>query len=210
VRIAAIIPAYNEEKNIGPVLSVVKQVKELTDILVVSDGSTDRTADIARSFGLRTIELPYNMGKSYAMKIGLENTSAPFVLFLDADLIGVKPYHIKNLIMPVYQDAADMTLGVFSCGRGVTDFAQRLTPFLTGQRAVKRWILDTLKHEDWTTGYGIEAALTRYAREQGLRVMEIPLLNVTHSLKEEKMGLGRGMVARLKMYWEITKELNRF
>jgi glycosyltransferase involved in cell wall biosynthesis len=136
VRIAAIIPAYNEEKNIGPVLSVVKQVKELTDILVVSDGSTDRTADIARSFGLRTIELPYNMGKSYAMKIGLENTSAPFVLFLDADLIGVKPYHIKNLIMPVYQDAADMTLGVFSCGRGVTDFAQRLTPFLTGQRAV--------------------------------------------------------------------------
>jgi hypothetical protein len=40
--------------------------------------------------------------------------------------------------------------------------------------------------------------------------MEIPLLNVTHSLKEEKMGLGRGMVARLKMYWEINQGIKPF
>ena len=81
--------------------------------MVVSDGSTDRTVDIAWSYGARVIELTKNMGKSYAMKTGLDNTDASIILFLDADLIGLKPEHVINLIIPVYEDIADMTLGIF-------------------------------------------------------------------------------------------------
>lgn len=206
--VSAIIPAYNEEKHIGQVLYAVKRVGEIDDIVVVSDGSTDRTAEVACGFdGVRVIELPQNMGKGYAMKAGLDNTSASIVLFLDADLLGLEPHHVRALLLPVFHGVADMVLGVFCSGRGMTDLAQKLTPFLTGQRAVKRWVLDMIGEEVWSTGYGIEMALTRCARKWNLRVMEVPLYGVTHVMKEEKMGAMRGMAERLKMYWEIAKQL---
>ena len=158
--VTAIIPAYNEEKHIGQVLAAVKRVSEIDDIVVVSDGSTDRTVEVACGFhGVRVIQLPQNMGKGYAMKVGLDNTPASIVLFLDADLVGLEPHHIRALLLPVYHGAADMALGVFCSGRGMTDLAQRLTPFLTGQRAVKRWVLDMLGDDVWNTGYGVEMAL---------------------------------------------------
>lgn len=207
--VSVIIPAYNEEKHIGEVLAAVKAVKdvgEVVDIIVVNDGSTDRTAEVAYSFGVKVIELPRNMGKGCAMKVGLDNTSASVVLFLDADLVGIQPHHVRALLAPVYHGAADMALGVFCSGRGVTDLAQRLTPFLTGQRAVKRWVLDMLNEDVWNTGYGIEMVLTRYARKYNLKVMEVPLYGVTHAMKEEKMGVMRGMAARVKMYWEIARQ----
>jgi hypothetical protein len=84
-----------------------------------------------------------------------------------------------------------------------------LAPFLTGQRTVKRWILEALNDEDWSAGYGIEVALSYYARKYKLRVMEVPLYNVTQIIKEEKLGLTRGMAARMKMYWEIARKINR-
>ena len=211
--IAAVIPAYNRENSIGHVLNTVVKTKQISnifsDIIVVSDGSTDRTAEIAWSYGARVIELPQNMGKGYAMKTGLDNTTAPVILFLDADLIGLKPEHILNLVKPVYKDTADMALGIFYSGRGITSLAQRLAPYLTGQRTVKRWILEALNDEDWSSGYGIEVALSYYARKYKLRVMEVPLYNVTQIIKEEKLGLTRGMAARMKMYWEIARKINK-
>lgn len=205
--VAVIIPAYNEERHIGQVLTAVKKVDEVDDIVVVSDGSTDRTVEVAYGFDVRVIELPQNMGKGCAMKAGLDNTSASTVLFLDADLVGIQPYHVRAILLPVYHGAVDMALGVFCSGRGLTDLAQRLTPFLTGQRAVKRWVLDMLNGDVWNTGYGVEMALTRCVRKYGLKVIEVPLYGVTHPMKEEKMGVVRGMAARLKMYWEIAKQL---
>nr|PZN10807.1 MAG: hypothetical protein DIU64_04720 [Caldicoprobacter oshimai] len=95
---------------------------------------------------------------------------------------------------------------MFCSGKGLTDLAQRLTPFLTGQRTVKRWVLDMLNEDVWNTGYGIEMVLTRYARKYNLKVMEVPLYGVTHAMKEEKMGVMRGMAARVKMYWEIARQ----
>jgi glycosyltransferase involved in cell wall biosynthesis len=209
VDVSVIIPAYNEGKNITNVLSVIHDMTELTDILVVNDGSTDNTSSIAHSFGVRVIELAENMGKGHAMYTGLQNTNSSAVLFLDADLLGLKQNHVLELINPICDGSADMTLGIFASGRGVTDLAQRLTPFLTGQRAVKRNILEELSRDEWISGYGIEVVLTRYAREKGFRVLEIPLDNVTHTMKEEKMGLAKGVKARLKMYWEIAKEVNK-
>jgi hypothetical protein len=51
--------------------------------------------------------------------------------------------------------------------------------------------------------------LTRQAKEHQLHILEVPLENVTQTIKEEKLGLAKGVKARLKMYWEIAKELNR-
>ncbi len=151
------------------------------------------------------MNLPKNMGKSYAMQAGLYNTSGDAILYLDADLIGLRPEHIQCLILPVMGGLADMTVGVFSSGRGMTDLAQKLTPFLSGQRGIKRESLSRLREEEWKSGFGIEVALTRYAKEHQLRIMEIPLENVSQTMKEEKLGLAKGMKARLKRKQDINK-----
>ena len=207
--VSIIVPAFNEEKNISQVLEVLTTLKEPYEILVVNDGSLDKTSDIVRSYGFRVLDLPENKGKSYAMWKGLESTTGHVVLFLDADLIGIQPRQISELINPVKEGFADMTVGIFCCGRGMTDLAQKLTPFLSGQRAVKRERLNHLDKDEWISGYGIEITLTRYARERNLRILEIPLDNVSHTMKEEKLGLTRGILARLKMYWEIAKEIKK-
>jgi glycosyltransferase involved in cell wall biosynthesis len=208
MKVAAIIPAYNEEKNISLVLSVATQIEEISEILVVNDGSMDKTSQIAASFGVRVLELKENQGKGLALRAGVNHTSAPIVIFLDADLIGLTRKHIKDLILPIIYDYADMTLGIFCSGRSMIDLAQRIAPHLTGQRAMKRWLLDRLDEEDWQTGFGIEMAITRIAKSSRIRVMEVPLENTTHATKEEKMGLVKGMAARAKMYWEIIKQLS--
>ncbi len=206
---AIVIPAYNEEKNISGILLVLKQFQGIYEVLVVNDGSSDKTSDIAISHGFRVLELKQNMGKSYAMSMGLKNTKASVILFLDADLIGMKPEYIKNLIEPVCEDKADMTLGIFASGRGITDLAQKLAPFLTGQRASKRWILESLPKEYWTSGFGIEIALTRFAKDNNLRLLDVYLHKATHAMKEEKLGFSRGVIARLRMYRDILKQILR-
>jgi glycosyltransferase involved in cell wall biosynthesis len=206
---AIVIPAYNEEKSISGILSVLKQFQGIYEVLVVNDGSTDKTSDVAISHGFRVLELKYNMGKSYAMWMGLLNTKAPVILFLDADLLGMKPEYIKSLIEPVIEDRADMTLGIFASGRGITDLAQKLAPFLTGQRASKRWILESLPQEYWTSGFGIEVALTRFAKENNLRMYSVYLYKATHAMKEEKLGFLRGVSARLRMYSDIFRQILR-
>ncbi|NLN41314.1 MAG: glycosyltransferase family 2 protein [Clostridiales bacterium] len=208
MKVAAIIPAYNEEKNIGLVLSVITQIPEISEIVVVNDGSTDRTRQIALSFGVKVIDQKENQGKSLAMWAGVQHTTSPIVLFLDADLIGLTQGQVKDMILPIVKGYADMTLGIFYSGRSVTDLAQKIAPYLTGQRAMKRWVLDGLDQEDWQTGFGIEIAITRLAKNSNLRIMKVPLINVTHAMKEEKMGLVRGVAARAKMYWEIIKQLS--
>ncbi|MFY9279838.1 MAG: glycosyltransferase family 2 protein [Caldicoprobacterales bacterium] len=208
MKVAVIIPAYNEEKSIGLVLSVVTQIPEITEIVVVNDGSTDKTSQIALSFGVRIIEFHENQGKSLALRAGVMSTTSPIVLFLDADLIGLTQELVKDMILPIIHGYADMTLGIFCSGRSVTDLAQKIAPYLTGQRAMKRWVLDRLDLEDWQTGFGIEMAITRLAKNSDLRIMKVPLPNVTHAMKEEKMGLVKGVAARAKMYWEIIKQLS--
>lgn len=204
--ITAIIPAYNEEMTLGGILDCVKKVEEITQIIVVSDGSTDKTAEVARVFDIEVIELLENVGKGGAMKAGLEKCINDNVLFLDADLIGLTPKHVRELILPVMNNETEMTIGIFKNGRVVTDLAQKVTPYLSGQRALKKYILDRIPNID-ITRYGVEVALTKYAEKNLIRTKEVILEDMTHVTKEEKMGLIKGMQARFKMYWEILKIL---
>ncbi|KPU28178.1 glycosyl transferase family 2 [Caloranaerobacter sp. TR13] len=205
--ITTIIPAYNEEKTIGNVLSVVKEIDLIDRIIVVSDGSKDMTAQIARDFGVDVIELKDNVGKGGAIKNGIDRTNGEIILFLDADLVGLKPNHILDLLMPVISGECDMSIGIFNNGRFATDLAQKLTPYLSGQRAIKRYIIEGISNID-VTRYGIEVALTRYVSKNNIKTKEVYLDNVTHVMKEEKLGVVKGFTARLKMYRDIAKYIS--
>jgi glycosyltransferase involved in cell wall biosynthesis len=204
MKTAAVIPAYNEERTIGAIIEAVRQVPLICETIVVSDGSTDNTAEVARSCGAKVIELTENMGKGGAMAVGVNHTDADIVLFLDADLIGLQPHHIVDLVLPVADGRAEMTVGIFEQGRLATDLAQFIAPYLSGQRAVKRGLLTQLSHLELTR-FGVEVALTRFAKTAGISVVEVELNDMTHIMKEEKFGVFRGFLARLKMYWEIAK-----
>ncbi|AYO30506.1 glycosyltransferase family 2 protein [Biomaibacter acetigenes] len=200
--VAAIIPAYNEGKTIGNVLKVLMAMKDLDEVIVVNDGSGDNTATVARNYNARVVDLPKNSGKSIAVLTGVKNTQAEIILMLDADLVGLKELHVRELLQPVYSGEAAMTIGIFKNGRGATDLAQRIAPFLSGQRALKRDVFDKLEKYS-VKDYGLEIALTLMAERENIRVREVELRNLTHVMKEEKRGLLAGFLSRIKMYWDI-------
>lgn len=205
--VAVIIPAFNEEERIGTVLEVVTQVEIINQLIVVSDGSTDHTAKIARLFTKDVIELEKNIGKGGAIMTGFAYSRAEIVLLLDADLIGLTKEHVLALLEPVVQGKAETTVGIFSSGRLFTDWAQKIAPFLSGQRALKRTILKDMEKLDHTS-YGFELALTRYLHARKVPVKKIFLYGISHIMKEEKLGLYRGFLCRLKMYWQILRAIN--
>src|SRR5438874_13103910 len=85
-RTAAVIPAYNEEKHIGDVVRRTRQ--QLDHVLVVDDGSRDKTADRAREAGGEVIVHQKNLGKGETIKTGLRHwldRQFDFVIILDAD-----------------------------------------------------------------------------------------------------------------------------
>jgi glycosyltransferase involved in cell wall biosynthesis len=85
-RIAAVIPAYQEEKHVGEVARRARA--QLENVLVVDDGSTDSTADRARSSGVDVVVHPHNCGKGESIKTGLRywlERGSEYVVLLDAD-----------------------------------------------------------------------------------------------------------------------------
>jgi dolichyl-phosphate beta-glucosyltransferase len=91
--LSVVIPAYNEEARLSTtlpaVLDYLEQQRRSFEVLVVDDGSTDRTAEVAASFaarGVRTLRQPANRGKGAALRAGVLATSGDRVLLTDADL----------------------------------------------------------------------------------------------------------------------------
>ena len=99
--------------------------------------------------------------------LGLEEAAGEVILFLDADLIGLTPRHVVDLLRPVLENRVEMSVGIFDHGRLTTDLAQMLAPFLSGQRAVKRSLLERISNLDMTR-FGVEMALTRYVHLHGI------------------------------------------
>ena len=204
---AVLIPAYNEAAHIARVIGVARAAA-LGPVWVIDDGSSDATAATAQAAGAEVLRLPKNLGKGGAVFAGAAHVDTDVVVMLDADLLGLTPNHIQNLAEPVLSGTVAMTRGMFSGGRWRTTAAQHLTPQLNGQRAVLRCKLLDVEGLS-KSRYGIEIAITEYAKRAGWPVCDIPLYGVSQVMKEEKRGFWVGLGIRLKMYREIFRELFR-
>lgn len=203
-QVAVIVPAFNEAERISIVLRAVIASKLATEIIVVSDGSTDGTADVARQFGeVKVIDLQPNRGKAAAMQEGVRSTKAKIIAFVDADLDGLQSVHVDRIILPVLSDDCEMCIGVFRGGKRWSDAAHRVSPFLSGQRAMKRWLFESVP-DLGEKGMGVETALTVAARREKARVLKVVLRGVSNCHKEQKLGLMKGLAARTKMFREIS------
>lgn len=201
-RVAAIVPAYNEEATLTEVLSVLKATPTIDEILVVSDGSTDRTVDIARSMGLRTIHLRKNQGKGRAMSIGVAHTDAEILLFVDGDILNLTGDLLARLIEPVLSGRSDMNVGIRHRGRPINAIQERTGPLLSGIRCLRREIFEAVP-ESHREGFAIETALNWACEQLGCRKTTIVMYNLKHLVKEKKRGLVPGFRARYKMFGAV-------
>jgi GT2 family glycosyltransferase len=107
-RVAAIIPCYNTQEQIGEV--VTKTQKYVDQVIVVDDGSTDMTAAEARKAGARVIQHNRNYGKGAAMKTGAKYADADIIVFIDGDGQH-NPEDISDMLLPIQQGKADFVIG---------------------------------------------------------------------------------------------------
>lgn len=198
---AVLIPAFNEQDTVADVVRAALEAR-LGEVWVVSDGSHDATAERARAAGARVIAYPDNRGKGGAVAAGVQGIKADTLILLDADLKNLHASHLRDLLEPLETDEADTTVGLFSRGRGATDFGNRATPFLSGQRAISRATLERVQNLEGRQ-YAIELAITDQINAEKLRLKYVNLEGLSQVMKEEKIGFVAGFARRVRMYWQI-------
>jgi glycosyltransferase involved in cell wall biosynthesis len=208
-RITAILPAYNEERNIQAVLHVLQQTDTLDEIFLVDDGSLDNTFQLMQAAAqtdprMHVLHHEKNLGKGQAVLAGWAASSGAVILLLDSDLKNLNPDHLRALLAPVLDRRADMTLGLFRGGHINTDFSHWATPFLTGQRAFRSKIMKYISQEA-SKGYGFEVALTIAARQNNFRTHIVALKGVWHPPSEFHRSGWNGITWRVRMYTQIVR-----
>ena len=211
--VCAVVPAYNEARRIAPVLDALIAAPSVDRVLVVDDGSTDDTAAVAAAHpaagGKLSVLRQRNGGKGAAMRRGGDEAEgSDILLFLDADLTGLKVEHIENLLAPVLSGEAPMALGVFRGGNFWTTLAQILAPNISGQRAIRRDLFLSIPCVS-EARYGVELAITDFVMGQGLPFAQVVLKDVSHPPKESKLGVLRGFAGRVTMYRQMLPFLLR-
>jgi polyisoprenyl-phosphate glycosyltransferase len=205
VRTTAIVAAYNEEGTIADVLRALTASPLIDEVIVVSDGSQDRTVEIARTFdGVRTVALHENHGKGYAMAVGVATASNDTLFFCDGDMYNVTEEHISALVNPVLRGECDMNIGVRNRGDAANflHLKMKFGPILSGIRVMRRAVFETVPAQ-YQSHFKIEAALNCFCARAGYRQQETVIFDLGHVIKESKRGLADGLQARWKMSREV-------
>ena len=205
VKAAIIIPAYNEASRVGQVIEAALASREADEIIIVDDGSSDGTADAAAKYAVTVVRRSRNVGKGGAMVAGMKATDADILAFIDADLTGLSPDHLDDLIKPLKDDVTiEMTAGRFVGGRAATNMSQMLMPSINSQRAIRRSLLERVP-DFKKSRFGVETIINDYVKSAKAKTLVVKLDGVSQVMKEEKRGFAKGAGARAKMYRDIIK-----
>ncbi len=190
--VCAVVPAHNEAGRIAATIAALRMIDDVSEIVVVDDGSRDATATEAERAGARVIRLGRNAGKGAALERGVAATSAGILLFADADLRS-SAANLRVIVGPVVAAEADLAIAAPPRDGGPSGFglveglarwgierlaARRMDRPLSGQRAVRREVLDAVR--PFAHGFGVETAFTVDALRAGYRVIEVPC-EITHA-----------------------------
>jgi glycosyltransferase involved in cell wall biosynthesis len=117
-RVLIVVPAWNEEEAVGDTVREIFAALPDVDVLVVDDGSTDRTARVARAAGAMVLELPINLGVGGAMRAGFRYAVRhDYDAAVQVDADGQhNPVEVKDLLARLGE--ADLVIGVRFAGKG--------------------------------------------------------------------------------------------
>ncbi|MBM7097267.1 glycosyltransferase family 2 protein [Bacillus sp. H-16] len=217
MKVDVVIPAYNEEKNIGETLSALRNEDWVSRILVIDDGSTDKTSRIAFDYTDYVYRFHINQGKAQAAITGLKQTKSDYVMLLDADLKSTAK-HAFNLLRPLKMNEADVTVAMLppdSANKGFglmkrraqrvleRRFQVHMTSPLSGQRAFHRRWLKSLSEDVRHSRYGFEMACNLDLLKNGAVIKEVPVKMEHHAYGKTM----RGMIHRARQWYEMERIL---
>jgi len=186
------IPAFNEEKNIGPI--VVKLKKLSYSIIVCNDGSSDMTGEIAKELGAIIIDHPKNLGYGAAIRsIFTKAADLDYDVLVTFDADGQhRTSDIKSVLKPIENNEADIVVGSrFSSGdssevpkyrkigiKAITTLANtasgsKITDAQSGFRAYNKKSIHEIIPSD--TGMGVSTEILIKANKKNLRIVEVPI-----------------------------------
>lgn len=190
--ISVVIPAYNEEENIGNILlrtnATLEAIGVPYEIIVVDDGSIDETRFTAMKYKTTVLSNGINRGKGHALKKGIQNANGNILITMDADG-SHRPEEIPKLLVPLLNGAdavfgsrfidkrkQDSTKKLHIFGNKLFNLlimlltGKRITDSQTGFRGYKRKIIEEI--EITSNGYEVETELTIKSLKNGYTVHE--------------------------------------
>jgi glycosyltransferase involved in cell wall biosynthesis len=229
-RVLIVVPAYNEQRNIGRVIGGVREAVLAADVLVVNDGSSDGTALMARQAGATVISLPFNLGYGVALQAGFKyalERGYDYVVQMDADGQH-EPASVLDLIAEVRKGTADVVLGSRFLGPstfrprfvrrvGILLFraivsrvvGQRISDPTSGFQALNRRVLALYSTDVYPIDYP-DADVLIMVHFAGFRIKEIPVVMYAGAANQKSMHSGlRPLYYVFKMFLSILVTLMR-
>ena len=202
--VSVIIPALNEEEPIADVVREVAATKIPVEIIVVDNGSTDRTAERAREAGARVVKALRGYGRACAAGVAALRPECEIVVFLDGDGSDC-PELMSQLVDPIAAGTHDFVIGSRTRGQrepGSMNFQQIVAGRIVGRvlrllydvhytdmcpfRAIRRSALERLGMCEQTYGWNLEMQMK--AARAGLRILEVPVNHRRRAGGESKVS----------------------
>ena len=190
-KVSVIIPAYNEEDTVAKVVEVIRNVSFVDEVIVVNDGSSDKTEEEAIKAGAIVINHETNKGKGEALFTGYKQAECDIIAFIDADIYNLTSKKVESMIMPILLGNAEITKTKFSrvSGRVTELTAKPLLNFffpeisfeqpLSGQFAARK---STLRKINFEKDYGVDVGIVIDADVLGISIMEIDIGEIEHDM----------------------------
>lgn len=226
---SCILPAYNEAPRIKQVLDVLVQSQTLKQIVVVNDGSTDDTLRVVNhNFPqLKIISLPYNQGKTAAVRAGLKKINTSHVLTCDADLSNVRLkeidqginlilhqpqidmiifrrlYEVNSIMAALKADFANIKFNEKKINQFIkSSILNKISCLLSGERVIKTSLLQAVLKTP-VEGYVLEIAINQYCLDHDLRVCWLPASALNNAKIKELGGISKFLHKYISMHLNV-------
>ena len=205
--VSVVIPVFNEERTIGDVVartrSIMEQSKLLYEVLVVDDGSLDRSAEISRASEAHVLREAHQ-GKGHALRLGFKQAKGNVIVTLDSDG-SHSPEEIPLVLRDIMENKVDFVIGSRFLNTGVNNAkipnvnrignrmfnnlirlftGVKISDSQSGFRAIRSSVIKKMRLN--SRGYEVESEMLVKALKMGVRVAEIPV-----SFEQRTVGKSR-------------------